>query len=56
MTKSTLKKSVRGVVADPLQIQPRDIALLRDVWEFERDDLLKTSPFLRRAILTGEET
>lgn len=34
MTKSTLKKSVRGVVSDPLQIQPRDIALLRDVWEF----------------------
>ncbi len=34
MTKSTLKKSVRGATADPLQIQPRDIALLRDVWEF----------------------
>ena len=34
MTKSILKKSVRGATADPLQIQPRDIALLRDVWEF----------------------
>ena len=34
MTKSTFKKFSRGGVADPLRIQPRDIALLRDMWEF----------------------
>ncbi|MDO8552879.1 MAG: replication-relaxation family protein [bacterium] len=29
-----LQKFSRGGVADPLRLQPRDIALLRDVWEF----------------------
>ena len=34
MTKSQSKKFFRGGVADPLRLQPRDITLLRDVWEF----------------------
>ncbi|KKU65532.1 MAG: hypothetical protein UX89_C0027G0001 [Parcubacteria group bacterium GW2011_GWA2_47_16] len=34
MPKARLQKFIRGGVADPLRLQPRDIALLRDVWEF----------------------
>ena len=34
MTNPRLQKFIRGGVADPLRLQPRDIALLRDVWEF----------------------
>lgn len=34
MSKPRLKKFERAVVADPLKLQPRDIALLRDVADF----------------------
>ncbi|MBI2021236.1 replication-relaxation family protein, partial [Candidatus Giovannonibacteria bacterium] len=34
MSRPRLKKFERAVVADPLKLQPRDIALLRDVGEF----------------------
>ena len=34
MSKPRLKPFQRSVVADPLKLQPRDITLLRDVWEF----------------------
>ena len=34
MSRPRLKKFVRAEVADPLRLQPRDIALLRDVAEF----------------------
>src|SRR3990167_74817 len=34
MAKPRLKPFQRSGVADPLKLQPRDITLLRDVWEF----------------------
>ena len=34
MSKPRLKPFQRSGVADPLKLQPRDITLLRDVWEF----------------------
>ena len=34
MSKPRLKPFQRSDVADPLKLQPRDITLLRDVWEF----------------------